>query len=335
MMRMVNWGMFERRNKLHGSSSLERKINDAREEFNREYKLHPAYHDCLVGNRKIGALLYNTVDMDIMTFDAPFGSEIVLGDLVVVDGLHWLVTEMRFPDKITVHGKIEQCNRQIAWQNPKTGEIIRRWCTADKPYYRNLEFTREVTVSNREFKIQVQFDEETSLIDIDKRFMFEVIDGKPKVYKVTSVDVLTTTYEELDRGFITWNVTQDLYDEDVDNVELGICDYKPSTSPLPPPPHHLAAQVLGNDTMRSGGPAAEYVVDYDKSKIVGTVVPHWRVVDDGGIDSLKLADEGEKCTVSVQYAALEDAGKAFTIEFSDENGLVATCTKTVRVVGWY
>lgn len=99
--------------------------------------------------------------------------------------------------------------------------------TAEKPYYSNLDETQILTISSREFKIQVAYDEETSLIDLDKRFMLEVIAGQPRTYKVTSVDAITERFHQSGeiRGFLVLNVQQDLYNPKTDNVDLMICDY--------------------------------------------------------------------------------------------------------------
>lgn len=122
---------------------------------------------------------------------------------------------------------MELCNRQIQWQNPITGEIVSRWATLSKPYYANNKDIIMTSLSQREYKVQMPFDDETALIDLDKRFMLEVINGEPKTYVTTSVDQSTERYElhGKTQGFLVLNIRQDQYNSKTDNAEKMICDY--------------------------------------------------------------------------------------------------------------
>ena len=81
------------------------------------------------------------------------GETFYTGDVVDCFGAKWLITEVEQNKEIYTSGKMEQCNRELIWQNPQSGKIMRRWCTVEKPYYSNLDKTVELTVSNRQFKI--------------------------------------------------------------------------------------------------------------------------------------------------------------------------------------
>lgn len=137
------------------------------------------------------------------------GSTFYTGDVVDCYKTKWLITEVDQNKQVYTCGVMQLCNCELIWQNQKTGEIIRRWVTAEKPYYSNLDESKVVTVSSREFQIQVTYDEETSQINLDKRFMLEIIAGNPCTYKVTSVDSVTERFYEAGstRGFLVLNVT--------------------------------------------------------------------------------------------------------------------------------
>ncbi len=215
------------------------------------------------------------------------GETFYAGDVVDCYDTKWLVTEVDQNKQIYTHGVMQRCNRELIWQNRKTGEIIRRWVTAEKPYYSNLNESKQLTISDREFKIQVTYDDETSLINLDKRFILEVIGDEPCAYKVTSVDTVTERFYEAGsvRGFLVLNMTQDLFDPTTDNAELGICDYiqpeKPAEpSPEPPPEQPttpLSIEYNGRAAIRYGGSAKRfYVVGVEG----GEEPPVWRVAGD-------------------------------------------------------
>ena len=107
-----------------------------------------------------------------------------LGSIVLWNDSHWIVTEVDKDNDITTQGAIEMCNRQLTWQNVKTGEIHSRWATVQKPYYSNIDENDVISTSSREFKVQMPYDEESSLIDVDKRFMLEIIAENQKLIGV-------------------------------------------------------------------------------------------------------------------------------------------------------
>lgn len=151
--------------------------------------------------------------------------EINIGDIIHWNRLHWIVTDKAFDNDIYNIGTIVRCNRTIKWQNPKTREIIERWCLAEKPYTSNIRYDDVISLSEREYKIIIPYDDETKIVDLDKRFMLDVIDGKPRTYTLTCVDLTTNKYQDIDGGFIIWNLVQDQASQPTDNLELGICNY--------------------------------------------------------------------------------------------------------------
>lgn len=91
----------------------------------------------------------------------------------------------------------------------------------EKPYFSNLEENKQTSMSQRQYNLQVPYDDDTAKIDVDQRFMLEIINGKPKTYRVTCVDINTERYS-LDgsiRGFLLLNIEQDQYNPEKDNIE--------------------------------------------------------------------------------------------------------------------
>ncbi len=235
------------------------------------------------------------------------GEELNMGDIIFWHQLHWLVTDIDFSDSITQSGIMERCNRTIRWQNPDTKEIQERWCIATKPYTSNIDKGKEVNTSNREFKIMIPFDEETSLVDVDKRFLLEIIAGQPKVYKCTCVDTITNKFQDIKGGFLIWNLTQSEYNNAADNAELMIADY---IEPVSPVTGDIEISYAGNPEIRAGGSAKSFRASSAAIwtvKAIPEVMPYLTVTQSGGVLKIKAARQNDIIGSSVLLTAADGA----------------------------
>lgn len=280
--------------------------------------------------------LRNDIPQDFIITDTEEGCELIarpgetfnIGDIIYYNTMHWLVIDVNFNDDLRRSGEMVRCNRQIRWQNQYTGEIIERWCLVTKPYTSNIAEGMAITTSNREFKIQIPYDEETILVDLDHRFLLEVIDGKPKAYAATSIDAQTNRYQDIEGGFLIWNLSQCEYNPETDNTELMIANYfEPKTTPEPT--GNLFCIINGRDTIREGMSRKYNVVFYDTNgEITETPVAVWTVdpstlayTVSNGILELSLS-EGEL-----------PIGSVITLSVTDTTGAYSTAELKVEVIG--
>lgn len=240
-----------------------------------------------------------------------------VGQVVYWNGSHWLITQRDLDNDIITRGFMEQCNREITWQNPKTRKIFSLWATVKKPYYSNLESSGRIEVSTREFKIQMPYTDESKLINIGKRFMLETIDGEPKTYRCTSIDSITDRYDRDGRitGFINMNVEQDLYNPDTDNMEVGICDYLIPDDYLKEVFDEGEISFRGEATVKAGGSRKRFTGKFNNSDDIGT----WDV-DFGEIpeDELTYEVDGNDIRISVADN-MYLVGKTFILRFKDSD----------------
>lgn len=149
----------------------------------------------------------------------------------VYDGInYWL--SIGVPDN--VYGVYEKCvlllcQYYLEWQNTK-GEIVGRWinATSASKYDEGQYTSTHITTESNNFTILMPSDEETDQL-YDKRVFMDTSIPKQKVYRITRDDDILYQYGDRGtcRSFITAKSELNL---DVDNVELGICDYfKPAT----------------------------------------------------------------------------------------------------------
>lgn len=255
-----------------------------------------------------------------------------IGDIIYYNTLHWLVTDINFHDDMTRSGEMVRCNRQIRWQNQETGEIIERWCLATKPYTSNVAEGMAIATSNREFKIQVTYDEETILVDLDRRFLLEVINGQPKAYQVTSVDTLTNRYQDVDGGFLVWNLKQCEYNPATDNADLMIADYIAQVIPPAPAPGLLVCEIDGRYSIRCDTSRVYRPIFYEQDGVTvdSSVIPQWTVQTTSSV--VQYVVNGSDLTLSVSDDTSAE-GEIITITLCDVAGLYAPISMQVEVIG--
>ena len=246
---MINWDLYAKQLQHKGVTSRDRIISREKEALIAQFEKAPSAKNTLVDGELKKMIVSSTQVLNEKTFVLMPGDTIKIGDIVVWENLHWLVVELDFDNTIAYKGRIAQCNRQIRWQNPATKDIIERWCLMTKPYTSNVTNGTQISVSNREYKVQIPYDEETKLVDLDKRFMLELINGKPRTYSCTSVDQQTNVYQDLENGFIVWNLSQDEACHPNDNVDLMVCDYVQSDGDQENPNIYT---ISGMDVLRAG-----------------------------------------------------------------------------------
>lgn len=257
------------------------------------------------------------------------GETFNIGDIIYYNTLHWLVTDIKFHDDLNRSGSMVRCNRQLRWQNQQTGEIVERWCLVTKPYTSNIQEGMAIANSNREFKVQVAYDEETIMVGLDRRFLLEVIDGQPKAYQVTSVDTMTNRYQDADGGFLVWNLSQCEYDPLKDNAELMIADYISAKTPHEIQAGELRSEIAGPDSIRSGTSRVYRAVFYASDGAPdNTAVPVWHV-SYSGIGHVLHENHGDLTVVVSDDAK---PGEKILLSVCDEGGVYPTADFTVEVI---
>lgn len=210
-----------------GKTRRERVIEASKRDAMAKAADSPAYKEVEIEGVKHHVMVMSTTLTTQKNIRTMPGDDFEIGKILVWNHSHWLITERDSDDEITVRGRIELCNREVVWQN-ENGDIISRWATVDKPYFSNLWENKIMSISSREFIVQLPYDAQSAKLDIGKRLMLEVINGEPKTYRITCVDTMTERYDRSDAqtGFLVINVEQDQYDASTDNAQMMICDYK-------------------------------------------------------------------------------------------------------------
>lgn len=254
-----------------------------------------------------------------------------LGDIISWNEMHWLITQVDFDDEIVMRGEIEQCNREIKWQNPITKEIISRWCFAERPYATGINEGKIVSIPDRVFRVKLPYDNETVQVDIGKRFVLETINGVQKTYELEMPDLNTNKFQDSEGGFIVWNLkfSSDI-DPARDNIELGICDYiipdEPPIPPIEPDPTLLKCVIIGRDNVKIGGSARPYTAKFYEADGVteitdGSVVAKWDIILPTGLEKyFEITQNANSISIKVLYCE-KLFGENIALQLTDENGL--------------
>lgn len=335
----INWSLYEERLLVNGATTRERIISAEIEMLSKRMLDSPALKTVSVDGVEKQMLILSSDLESEKTFKLLPGDTINIGDIILWNEMHWLVTRIDFDDELTRDGRIVQCNRQIRWQNPKSLEIIERWCLVTKPYTSNIDAGATLSVSEREFKVQLPYDAETRLLDLDKRFMLEIIDGKTRTYKCTSVDQNTNKYQDIDGGFIVLNLTQDESGRTNDNAGLMICDYinPAEVSPAtPPPPGSLKCEIIGRSIVRAGLGARSYRAVFlleDGVTEDNSIAAVWSV--DIPIDKTSYVRWAPNGNLMSLEAYEEAIGTSVIIRLNDAAGKYPSAVLVVEVVHAY
>lgn len=330
---MLDWSTYETRLGVSGSLGRDRAVSREREAILRKYASSPALKTVSVNGADMSLLINSTDKPSEKKFNTLPDEVVNIGDIILWQEMHWLVTQVDFDDEVSRSGRIVQCNRQIRWQNPDTYKIIERWCLVTKPYTSNIDEGNVLSTSNREFKVQLPFDEETKLLDLDKRFMLEIINGKPRTYKCTSVDQQTNKYQDIDGGFIVINLSQDESGQPGDRADLMICDYKEPPDNPEPSPDLLKCEISGRDNIRVGISRKYTAIFYaeDGTTTVGNVTPIWTVTPPVGYEGkVTWATNDGFIEMTVTDEAL--IGQTVVIGLVDADGLYSPVMMNVEVV---
>lgn len=277
---MINWDLYTKRVNMNGITERDRLINQTKQNISNKAPNSPAYKSVLVNNQNEKHLIIISTKANNKKKFTTLPNDIInIGDNVDWNGLHWFVTSVDFDDEIVRRGELQQCNRIIKWQNPNTKEIIERWCFCSQPYSSGVDDGKVINILNGKYKIQLPYDNETKLISVDKRFMFDIVNNIPEIYKVVFADRNTNKYQDIDGGFIELVLVSDT-DLPNDNLELMICDYiSPDSPALPPTPSTLKCEIKGRMDIKIGGSTRTYeAVFYNSDDVIdNTITPIWEL----------------------------------------------------------
>lgn len=240
-----------------GNTERERIINRAKYDLNTKALKSPACKEVLVNGEKRFVIMKRSDNFGEIFINCMPDETVKLGDYVEWKNGHYIVSDSKIDDDISLRATIIRCNRIFRWQDPKTLSINERWAAMYRPYSSSSFGDKVIQISNREFKVYVPYDKDTANVSLGTRFLLEDISGEPKVYEITTIDVNSKVFYDEEGGYIVWNVQQAQYNPDNDNSENRISNYKEPCGEENKNNNeeNISATIkyLGNDTLKING----------------------------------------------------------------------------------
>lgn len=197
-----------------------------------------------------------------------------LGDSILWNNQHWLVTLLDPDEKTWNRGYMYLCTVPLRWQN-SDGKIIERWAYSEDftKYSSGITGNNTLKVGDNQYGLTLPIDSETKKLKRDKRFAIDFDDAEePDIYVLTNRKVNLNNNQYFNRGgimsttmsFDTFNATNDKYVKLEDGSQVWICDYQSPTS-FPSPPDEttdLSALISckGSEILKAGGNAKIFSV---------------------------------------------------------------------------
>jgi hypothetical protein len=263
-------------------------------------------------------MVYGTTPQ--MDIHASLSSEIMfnLGDVFSYDNGFWLCVDARTEHDIMREGKIEECNYLLKWQNPKTYEIIERWCSVRDPYSSGLDEGRVVTTGNAKYEIKLPHDAETELFHVTKRFLISIANHEPMAYEIIKYDAVTNRYESRNEGFLRIVLIESRLFPD-DNWDLMVANYKdPNVSPAPVGSCKIV--YTGDAILKSGSSARTYAaMFYDSEGAQIALTPDWSLVLPPEIAEEQITREVNGQSITLKALSGTRAGSTVTLKMTAED----------------
>lgn len=330
----MSYTNFQKRMSIRGGSIKNEQIHNAQLLLDSKIQNDPSYkEDVEILDKGIMNLRINnykivqgtTPQMDIQ---ASFTEEVMfgLGDVIFYEGGYWLCVEAHDADSIYMQGKIEECNYYLKWQNPKTLEIIGRWCSIRNPYSSGIDDGKVVSVEASKYRIKMPHDEETKLFRAGTqggtRFLIDTQGGgEPMPYVIIEYDPVTRRYVAKDEGFLIINLKSDQIQEG-DNATLMIANYKEPGTPPTPSVGSCSITYSGEAVLRQSGSAKTFTAVFKDSdgNAITTITPQWQIIPADLVNSHQiviLSQSGSEIRLQATNSAV--VGDVLTLKMSADD----------------
>lgn len=168
---------------------------------------------------------YSPANGILLKFNTLIDNSIQIGDVLynANKDIYWLCTESYDRDGILCAGKLVRCNYWLKWQdkNAKTYEYPVFEINSTQ-YNSGESGDKIITLGSSQHLVTITADENTILLDHNKRIFWDRNTVKPTVFKITQNDTTAMNY---DKGLLKITIAEDEYNPDRDSIENWLCDY--------------------------------------------------------------------------------------------------------------
>lgn len=334
---------------VSGNSIREEKINDSRNVLKEDNENDPSYCKTMfiwragsvneksnqihprIYNRKYSTS--NGVTQKIQTL---YDEKINIGDLFIdeKDNSFWMCSEIYDMDEISWNGLLKECTYILKFQS-SDGTILSYPCiTTNRIQGTGDKETNVITLPDGRKKVVLSLDENTILLDNERRLYLDTHPTKPRPYIITFVDRTIGNYG--DKGYLEIYLQEDQNNHSTDRIDLGICDYKEPTTPIQPPEGDSYALLSIDGSLILGGKSRTITsIFYDADGVeVNDVDTRWNVIIPSGYEKyFVITYSGNLCFIKVgeNFDLLDEI---VVINVSDGNGCYNGTLNVKIESGW-
>lgn len=231
------------------------------------------------------------------------------------------------------------CNYILRWQN-ESGQIVSRYAyVLNASAYNNGEKeNKTLTLQSNQFMVYLPYDNETMLLDDNKRIHMSKNIRNCKPYEITRIDDIS--YDFTDKGLINLIFTQvqasptnDKLVDDGTGNKVWICDYKEPTTPPSPTDSgddNSEQSPILSDINFIGDPILKIGSNYKKfdglfSDLDGNVIEKagiWSISSNFN-DKITSSTSGNSIRLKISDGNYDLDGTTFSLTFSDAENTVS------------
>lgn len=294
----------------------------------------PIYQATATKNNVVQPIGATRIDTMKCTFMVLPGDSLYIGDIVGCFSENWLIMESKIDEYGLTTAVGWLCNHLFRFQN-HSSIIYEQHGVIDDGTYSSRD--KKIATAVGKYTAYMPIDNITSKIYVDKRFSVDTIvnsEGNSilEVYKTIWIDTKT---QNVGTGshVLKIELAKDVYNPQVDNLVLGICNYIAPTAPSPEiPGTKYACVIKGRGALRVGT-ARNYsaaVMDTDGKNPTGSIKYIWSTPSPlpAGIT---IVPSDNTCSISVE---LNDELIGYIVELTvkDVSDLYAPANKKVEVI---
>lgn len=141
------------------------------------------------------------------------------------DGDIWIIVSEPSNNKFYEKAILKICLNHMRWQDVETKEIFDYWywCEDITRYSSGTYLGNLIVKFDKQYHLIIPMDNHTRKLHDGMRFILEISDTTPLVFKLTKYDGITGNNKNI--KLLNLSLTQTVYDEDRDNADLMIADY--------------------------------------------------------------------------------------------------------------
>lgn len=331
---------YSARMNLRGSTQRERELNRLKSDLVRKAPSSLSYKDVKLNGEPTQLMINTSTKPYYKEFESLPDQTVLAGDYVEWANSVWLVLNADCDDEVYTDGNLRQCQHKIFWQKDD-GMIISRYAyTENASAYNNGEKgNNTITLQSNQFMVYLPYDDETAELDNGKRVHVSRSNGKCRPYELTRPDDITYGFGE--KGILNIIFTQTQYNPDEDKLvtledgtQTWICNYIPTTTPLPPQDETiiLSANISGRKELKVGFSRTYTTTLSDKDGNVlewDDTLYGWNVVSDFSIEQTVT---GNKIKLFVDDESFIGSSFLLQVIKLDDNAVIGEIEITVMDV---